>query len=60
MIKPNVTSWRYINVSNAFNVGLKMNDDGNRYGFSHHVDTHMMKNSEWAIVAYLSHLNMES
>ena len=54
MIKPNVTSWRNINVSNAFNVSLKMNDAGNRYGFSSEVDTHMMKNSEWAIVAYLS------
>ena len=54
MIKPNVTSWRNINVSNAFNVSLKMNDEGNRYGFSSNVDTHMMKNSEWAIVAYLS------
>ncbi len=54
IIKPNVSSWRYINVSNAFNVSLKMNDDGNRYGFTTNVDTHMMKNSEWAIVAYLS------
>ena len=54
MIKPNVTSWRNINVSNAFNVSLKMNDEGNRYGFSSGVDTHMMKNSEWAVVAYLS------
>ena len=54
MIKPNVTSWRYINVSNAFNVSLKMNDEGNRYGFSSDVDTHMMKNSEWGAVAYLS------
>ena len=54
MIKPNVTSWRNINVSNAFNVSLKMNDEGNRYGFSSNVDTHMMKNSEWSIVAYLS------
>ena len=54
LIKPNVTSWRFINVSNAFNVSLKMNDEGNRYGFSSNVDTHMMKNSEWAIVAYLS------
>ena len=54
IIKPNVTSWRMINVSNAFNVSLKMNDDGNRYGFTDNVDTHMMKNSEWAIVAYLS------
>ena len=54
MIKPNVTSWRYINISNAFNVSLKMNDEGNRYGFSSNVDTHMMKNSEWAVVTYLS------
>ena len=54
MIRPNVTSWRAINVSNAFNVSLKMNDEGNRYGFSSDIDTHMMKNSEWAVVAYLS------
>ena len=54
MIKPNVTSWRNINVSNAFNVSLKMNDEGNRYGFTSDVDTHMMKNSEWAVVSYLS------
>ena len=54
LIRPNVISWRSINVSNAFNVSLKMNDDGNRYGFSSDVDTHMMKNSEWAIVSYLS------
>ena len=54
MIKPNVTSWRSINVSNAFNVSLKMNDEGNKYGFSSDVDTHMMKNSEWAVVTYLS------
>ena len=54
MIKPNITSWRSINVSNAFNASLKMNDEGNRYGFSSNADTHMMKNSEWAVVAYLS------
>ena len=54
MIKPNVTSWKYINVSNAFNVSLKMNDSNNRYGIESTTDTHMMKNSEWGIVAYLS------
>ena len=54
MIKLNVTSWRMINISNAFNVSIKMNDNGNRYGFSSNVDTHMMKNSECTIVAYLS------
>ena len=54
MIKPNAPSWRQIYVSNAFNVSLKMDDTGNRYGFTTNVGTHMMKNSEWAIVAYLS------
>ncbi len=54
IIKPNVISWRNISISNAFNVSIKMNDTGNRYGFSSSVDTHMMKNSEWATVAYLS------
>ena len=54
MIKPNVTSWRYINVSSAFAVTQKMNDNGNRYGLTTNADTHMMKNSEWAVVAYLS------
>ena len=54
MIKPNVTSWRYINISKAFAVSQKMNDNGNRYGIESTTDTHMMKNSEWGIVAYLS------
>ena len=54
MIKPNVTSWRHIKLLNAFTISQTMNDDGNRYGFSSNVDTHLMKNSEWAVVAYLS------
>lgn len=54
LIKPNVPSWRYINISNAFNVSLKMNDNRNIYGFSTNTDTHMMKNSEWAVISYLS------
>ena len=54
MVKPNVNSWRVINISNAFNVSLKMNDNSNRYGFTNKIDTHMMKNSEWAVVSYLS------
>ena len=54
MIKPNVTSWRNVSLSNAFTISQTMNDDGNRYGFSNDIDTHLMKNSEWAAVAYLS------
>ena len=54
MIKPNVTSWRHISVSNAFAVSQNMNNKGNRYGIESTTDTHMMKNSEWGVVAYLT------
>ena len=54
IIKPNAFSWRSITVSNAFNVSLKMNNAGNRYGIESTTDTHMMKNSEWRVVAYLT------
>ena len=54
------------NVSEQFEVSLKFsggtyynNDlffDGNTtYGLTEYTDTHMMKNSEWGAVAYLSH-----
>ena len=32
-----------------------MNDSGNPYGLTENTDPHMMKNSEWGAVAYLSH-----
>ena len=54
MIKPNVTSWRGITVSNIYQVGLKVSAEGNRYGFSTKMNSHAMKNSEWGVVAYLS------
>ncbi len=54
MIKPNVTSWRYINVSNIYQVGLKLSASGNRYGFSENMNSHAMRNDEWAVVSYLS------
>ncbi len=55
MIKPNVASWIYIQVSNIAEVGKNVTRDGNRYGFSSsRINSHAMKNSEWATVAYLS------
>ena len=55
MIKPNVTSWRNIQVANIAEVGINMTKNNNRYGFNNKVmDSHAMKNSEWALVAYLS------
>ena len=46
IIKPNVYSWREIQVANAFTVS---------YNYQRELDSHMMKNTEWGAVAYLSH-----
>ena len=54
IIKPNVSSWGAINVSNIYNVGLKVSAEGNMYGFSTVMNSHAMRNDEWAAVAYLS------
>ncbi len=48
-ILPNVSSIRYNNVSNFFYAAQSMNKKLNISG-----DLHMMKNSEWGVVAYLS------
>ncbi|MCI8394375.1 MAG: hypothetical protein HFH86_02705 [Bacilli bacterium] len=45
-IKPNLYSWRGISVSNAFQTS---------YYYQRAYDSHMMKNTEWGAVAYLSH-----
>jgi len=44
-IKPNVYSWRGIQVANAHL---------NSYNYQRDMDSHMMKNTEWGAVAYLS------
>ena len=46
IIKPNVYSWRNITVKNIFETSYNYNRDA---------DSHMMKNTEWGAVAYLSH-----
>jgi len=54
MIKPNVSSWRRIQIASIGEVGRKASATNNRYGFDNTIDSHAMKNSEWAAVAYLS------
>ena len=55
IIKPNVTSLRYNNISNFFFASRSMEQAGNSFGFvSSEVDTHMSKNNEWGAVAYLT------
>ena len=53
--KPNLTSLRDQRVGDFSTNIMKMNDSGNIYGFSATTDTHMIKNMEWAAIAYLSH-----
>ena len=55
IIKPNVTSLRYNNISNFFYASRSMEQPNNSFGFvSTEVDTHMSKNNEWGAVAYLT------
>ncbi len=46
IVKPNEISWRGANVKAFFDAGKKYNQT---------LDSHMMKNTEWGAVAYLSH-----
>jgi len=46
VVKPNVYSWRYNTVKNFFET---------LYNYNRSLDSHMMKNTEWGAVAYLSH-----
>ena len=46
IVKPNVYSWRNSTVSNMFKTA---------YNYERNLDSHMMKNTEWGAVAYLSH-----
>ena len=55
IIKPNVKSLRYNNVSNFFFASRSMEQTGNSFGFVNtEVDPHMSKNNEWGAVAYLT------
>ena len=57
-VKPGVASWRARNISNTFSSCREMQTiNSTKYGISSDsnvMDTHMMKNSEWGAVAYLT------
>ena len=52
--QPVTYSMNYINHNDAFNIAKAMTEDGNIYGLTEAIDSHLMKNSEWGAVAYLS------
>ena len=53
-VKPNVTSWRAISVGEIFTVCKNITTTGNSLEGTTNIDSHMMKNTEWGAVAYLS------
>ena len=53
-VLPNVVSWKHITIANIFSNCLDMNKTGNIYGIPSNAVTHLMKNSEWGAVAYLT------
>ena len=52
--QPVTYSMNYINHNDAFNIAKAMTENGNIYGLTDSSDSHLMKNSEWGAVAYLS------
>ena len=47
-------SINYINHNDAYNIAKAMTENGNIYGLNSGTDSHLMKNSEWGAIAYLS------
>ncbi|MFR5190273.1 MAG: hypothetical protein ACLTEH_03360 [Clostridia bacterium] len=45
----------YINVEDAYQIAKAMTENENIYGFTQEVDSHLMKNSEWGAMLYLTH-----
>ena len=52
--QPVTYSMNYINHNDAFNIAKAMTENGNIYGLTGSADSHLMKNSEWGAVSYLS------
>ncbi len=56
-VLPNKDSWRNINIASIFNNCLSMSNKNNIYGLNDASETHLMKNTEWGLVAYITHSN---
>ena len=54
--QPLTYTMNYIDINDAFNICKAMNESGNIYGFTtNSSDTHLIKSSEWGMIAYLSY-----
>ena len=55
LTKPNIHSWTFGEIKLYEDSMMNMKSSSNSYGLSASTDIHMIKNSEWGAVAYLSH-----
>ena len=46
--------YNYVTVSQCYDISQSLDDNGNPYGLNSSSNSHLMKNSEWGAVAYLS------
>ena len=53
-IRPNVVSWRNISLGNIITVCKNLTSESNSLENTKNIDSHLMKNTEWGAVAYLS------
>ena len=44
----------YISTGDIYSISRALTEVGNIYGLSSDTDSHMMKNSEWGAIAYLT------
>ena len=44
----------YISYSDAYSIAQALTENGNIYGLTNSADSHLLKNSEWGAIAYLS------
>ena len=54
VFQPITYTMNYITHNDAYNIAKALTENGNIYGFTGAADSHLMKNSEWGAVAYLS------
>ena len=54
--QPITYSMNYISINDSYQLCRHLTDNGNIYGFlSNQIDSHLMKNSEWGMISYLSY-----
>ena len=46
--------YNYVTVSQCYDISQSLDDNGNPYGLNSTANSHLMKNSEWGAVTYLS------